>query len=108
VADDALPWLQDFVRLSATPLVMLLIILLFCLGSYQFALFPSEYAKCVVVERHVHMEEYLDDHAEPQGRHDIVVQDEPCFAAKLLQWPKHNTMLSASSVVKANQVKRPS
>jgi hypothetical protein len=71
-------------------------------------LFPGEYAKCNIVERHVHMEEHLDDHAEPRGRHNIVAQDEPCFAVKLLQWPKHDTLLSASSVVKANQVKRPS
>jgi hypothetical protein len=45
------------------------------------------------------MEGHLSDPAEPQGRHDIVIQDEPCVAAKLLQWFRHDTLLSVSFVV---------
>jgi hypothetical protein len=45
---------------------MLLIVLLLCLGSYQFALFPSECAKCDVIERHVHEEGHLSVPAEPR------------------------------------------
>jgi hypothetical protein len=66
VADDAMPRIQDVVRLSAAPYVMLLIVLLLCLGSYQFALFPSECAKCDVIERHVHEEGHLSVPAEPR------------------------------------------
>jgi hypothetical protein len=55
---------------------MLLIVLLLCLGSYQFALFPSECAKCAIVERHVHKE-----------GHNIVAQDDPHVMAELLRWP---------------------
>jgi hypothetical protein len=87
VADDALPRLQDVVRLPAASHVMLLIVLLLCLGSYQFALFSGECAKCAVVERHVHKEGHLGDPTEPRGRHDIVAQDEPHVTAELLRWP---------------------
>jgi hypothetical protein len=66
VADVVLPRLQDVVRLSAAPHVMLLIVLLLCLGSYQFVLFPGECAKCAVVERHVHKEGHLGVPAEPR------------------------------------------
>ena len=94
--NDALPRLQDVVRLPAAPHVV-----------YQFALFPGECSKCAVVERHIHVEGHLGDPAEPRGRHDVVAQDEPRVAVELLRWPRHDTLLSALSVVKANRVKRP-
>jgi hypothetical protein len=77
------------------------------LRPLPFALFLSECAKCVVVECHVHMERHLGDPAEPRGRHNVVAQDEPRVVAELLRWPRHDTLLPTSSVIKANQVERP-
>jgi hypothetical protein len=52
------------------------------------------------------MEGHLGNPAEPRGRHDVVAQDD-LVAAELLRWFPHDTLLSASSIIKANQVEHP-
>jgi hypothetical protein len=105
VVDDALPRLQDVVRLPSAPHVVLSIVLLLCF--YQFKLFPGECAKCAVIERHLHMEGHLGNPAEPRVDTTLSPKASPGVAAELLRWPRHDTLPPPLSVVKVNQVKRP-